>query len=303
MIDDHLTQWFDRPVEAYQPGANYGTVIQRFGFSYDDESFNPAVLETYLADPRTGSIKALVFGMPGDAGESFDEIIRVLVENAPRLTALRGLFLGDILQEENEMSWIEQGDVGQLLAAFPNLEELRVRGGSHLVLNPSAHTGLLRLTIETGGMPVEVLRNIASSSFPNLEHLELWLGTDEYGWTGSLEDVLPLLEVGRFPKLKTLGLRNSEIADGIAKAVANAPVLDQLESLDLSLGTMTDVGAEFLIASERVRRLAKLNLHRNYLTAATIPRLNGLGPAVDTGGQEAPYEYSGESHYYVAVGE
>jgi hypothetical protein len=85
--------------------------------------------------------------------------------------------------------------------------------------------------------------------------------------------------------------------------VANAPILGQLEALDLSLGTMTDKGAEALIASEKIRNLKSLNLHRNYLTDATIARLKGLGPVVDAGGQETPDDWDGEPHYYVAVGE
>ncbi len=304
MIDDHLKEWFGQKVEDYQPGAGYGLSIPRFGYSYDNEDESPSEnLTAYLADPRTATIKALVFGMPGESGESFDTVIRILVEHAAKLPALRGIFLGDIVQEENEMSWIEQGDIGLILAAFPKLEELRVRGQSSLELSPCTNESLKRLTIETGGMPTAVLHNLARCSFPNLEHLELWLGDDGYGWEGDVDDVLPAIEPALFPKLKSLGIRNSMIADELAAAVANAPVLGQLEELDLSLGTMTDAGAEALIASEKVRRLKSLNLHRNYLTSATLSQLANLGPKVDIGGQEKPDSWDGEPHYYVAVGE
>lgn len=303
MINDHMTEWFGLAVEDFAAGAQYGIKIQRLGFSYEDESFDADVLRDYLADPRVATVKAIVIGMPGEAGESFDEIIKVLVENASRLTSLRGIFLGDIIQEENEMSWIEQGDVGLILAAFPNLEELRVRGGSSLELSPCGNPGLKRLIIETGGFPTEVLHNIARCSFPNLEHLELWLGTDEYGWNGGLEDVAPLIEPGLFPKLKSLALKNSMIANEIAKFIVDAPILGQVEALDLSLGTLTDEGAEALLGSEKVRALSRLNLHRNYLTDATIPRLHALGPQVDVGGQEEPDTWEGVPQYYVAVGE
>ncbi len=304
MIDDHIKEWFGLKVEDYQPGAGYGLSIPRFAFSYDNEGdFDKEALATYLADPRTATIKALVFGMPGEAGETFEATIRTLVENAPKFQSLRGIFLGDIIQEENEMSWIEQGDIGLILAAFPKLEELRVRGGASLELSPCGNPGLKSLIIETGGMPTAVLHNLARCSFPNLEHLELWLGDDSYGWEGGVDDVLPVIEPGLFSRLKSLGLRNSIIADELAVAVANAPVLGQLEALDLSLGTMTDQGAEALLASERIRGLASLNLHRNYLTDATLPRLKALGLKVDVGGQESPDEYDGEPHYYVAVGE
>jgi hypothetical protein len=304
MIDDHLKEWFGQKVEEYKPGAGYGLSIPRFGYSYDNEdAFSPEILTAYLADPRTATIKGLVFGMPGESGESFSSVISILVDHAGKLPALRGIFLGDIEQEENEMSWIEQGDIGLILAAFPKLEELRVRGQSSLELSPCTNEGLKRLTIETGGMPTAVLHNLARCSFPNLEHLELWLGDDGYGWEGDVDDVLPAIEPALFPKLKSLGIRNSMIADEIAEAVANAPILAQLEDLDLSLGTMTDKGGEALIASEKIRNLKSLNLHRNYLTGATLGRINNLGPKVDFGGQEKPDDWDGKPHYYVAVGE
>ncbi len=299
MIHEHMTQWFGLPVEEYDPGETSGAVIQRLGYTYDNESFTPQVLADYLDDPRASRLTALVLGMPGESGESFDEVIQVIVERAPKLQHLRGIFLGDIIGEENEMSWIEQGDVGLILAAFPKLEELRIRGGSSLKLSPGSNPGLKRLYIETGGMPAEVLHNLARCELPQLEHLELWLGEDNYGWNGTINDVLPVIEPGRFPALKSLALKNSEIQNEIAELMATAAIVGQLEFLDLSDGTMTDEGAEKLIASEAIRGLIGLDLHRNFLTDATIPRLQNLCERVDVSNQE---KYDGE-YYYIAVGE
>lgn len=299
MINDHMTHWFGLPVEEYTAKAEYGTKIQRLGFSYDDESFTPEVLAEYLDDPRAALIKAVVLGMPGEGGETFEEVIKVLVERAPKLPALRGIFLGDIIGEENEMSWIEQGDVGLILAAFPQLEELRVRGGNSLVLTPCDNPGLKRLYIETGGMPSTVLRDLACCRFPQLEHLELWLGEESYGWNGTIDDILPVIEPGVFPMLKSLALKNSEIQNEIAGLMATAPIVKSLEYLDLSDGTMTDEGAELLLASESIRGLTGLDLHRNFLTEATTTRLKSLCPKVDVSGQEV----ADDDYYYVAVGE
>ena len=41
-------------------------------------------------------------------------------------------WLGDILSEECEISWLYQADLTELLAAFPNLEHFRSRGGRDL---------------------------------------------------------------------------------------------------------------------------------------------------------------------------
>ncbi|WP_367870545.1 STM4015 family protein [Luteolibacter sp. Populi] len=299
MIEDHMTQWFGLPVEEYAPGAGYDKVVHRLGFTYDDESFTPQVLADYLDDPRAASLVAIILGAPGESGETFDEVIKILVERAPKLGNLRGIFLGDVTQEECEISWIEQGDVGLILAAYPKLEEFRVRGGSSLVLTPCAHPALKRLYIETGGLPSAVLHGIAACSFPELEHLELWLGDSNYGWDGTIADVKPLLGLGLFPKLKSLALKNSEIQDDIAEAMASAAIVGQLEYLDMSDGTMSDVGAEHLLASESIRGLSGLDLHRNYLTDATIPRLKELCYRVDVSAQET----GDEDDRYVAVGE
>ena len=48
---------------------------------------------------------------------------------------------------------------------------------------------------------------------PALEHLELWLGTDEYGADTEVADLKNILQGKNLPSLRHLGLRNSEITD------------------------------------------------------------------------------------------
>jgi hypothetical protein len=115
--------------------------------------------------------------------------------------------------------------------------------------------------------------------------------------------VLPLLNPEIFPKLKHLALGNSSIQNEVTTAVAASPILEQLESLDLSLGVMTDEGAVPLLTSERLKNLKKLNLHRNYLSKVMADRFVSLGIEVDVGGQEEPDMWNNELNYYVAVGE
>lgn len=301
----HLDQWFGLPVEEASATAvfDFPGRIYRFGFSYDDETDPMPLFGRFLASPGVGNVVAIVCGMPGESDVSTDGFLDLLEAHHGTLTALRGLFIGDIVQEENEMSWINQGDISRMLRCFPQLEELRARGQTGLDFTPVSHPRLGKLVIETGGMPKQVLHGIAASEFPELTHLELWLGTDEYGWDGGLEDILPLLDPALFPKLKHLALGNSDLQNEIAAAVADAPILDRLETLDLSLGVMTDAGAAPLLNSPRVRKLKKLNLHRNYLSAATAAAFKTLGIEVDVDGQEQPDMWDDEPHYYVAVGE
>ena len=303
--DSHLEEWFGLPVEQITEETTFAPAdkIYYFGFSYDDEDVDPVeALEQYLQSPDVSETIAIVTGMDNEGGSDTTQsrFLDLLDAHKSKLPKLRGLFLGDILQEENEMSWIKQDDISRALTIFPGLEELRARGQDGLQFKSCRHIGLTKLVIETGGMPKEVLHGIAGSVFPELEHLELWLGTDEYGFDGEFEDVLPLLNPALFPKLKHLALGNSSIQNEIAAAVADAPILDQLESLDLSLGVMTDEGAAPLLASKRIRNLKHLNLHRNYLSDEVAAQFQQLGIEVDVGGQE---EGEDEDERYVAVGE
>ncbi len=103
--------------------------------------------------------------------------------------------------------------------------------------------------------------------------MELWLGVPNYGWDGGVEDLQPILGGGPFPKLKYLGLRNSEIIDDIVPVVVTAPVLRQLEVLDLSNGTMTDTGGRALLHLPADLPLRLLNLSHHYLTPEMVKQL------------------------------
>ena len=45
-----------------------------------------------------------------------------------------------------------------------------------------------------------------------------------------------------FPKLQYLGISDSEIQDELAEVVVNSRYMNQIETLDLSNGTLTDKG-------------------------------------------------------------
>lgn len=308
MLNDHLEEWFGLPVEAATADTEFepGTKVYRFEFSYDNEDEDPReTLAAFLDLPGVEKTVAIILGNADEGGSdtTYDPFLDLLEQHKDRLPNLRGLFLGDVTQEENEMSWIKQCDIARALRIFPGLEELRSGGQDGLGFTACRHIGLTKLIISTGGMPKEVLEGIAGSVFPELEHLELWLGTEYYGLTATIEDVTALLNPALFPKLKHLALGNCDFQNEIAAAVADAPLLDQLESLDLSMGTMTDEGAQPLLSSARVKKLKHLNLHRNYLSVTVAAQFQSLGISVDVGGQETPSTYGGETSYYVAVGE
>ncbi|MEU0481122.1 STM4015 family protein [Streptosporangium sp. NPDC006013] len=250
----------------------------------------------------TTEVRAIIVGGWGEAYENdASGPIRLLAENAARFPALRSLFFGAMSSEECEISWIVQSDVTPLLAAFPLLERLEVRGGTELKLRPIRHDNLRILRFETGGLPPEVARAVGESDFPALEYLELWLGAVEYGGDTTVADLEGILSGERLPALKHLGLQDSEIQDEVATAVAAAPVVARLESLALSMGTLTDAGAEALLESGSRAHLRRLDLHHHFLSDAMVGRLRAAfsGVELDLSEQEKP----DDDWYYVAVSE
>lgn len=258
--------------------------------SYDDYEEGirmENLIKELAAKPEASSLESLVIGDWGQAYEnSPDEFMGTLMESAPSFPLLKKLFIGDMGFEECEVSWIIQTNLAPLLSAFPELKSFSVKGSSGLSLEPLQHAKLEELFIICGGLPKDVLSSITRAELPELRKLELYLGVDDYGFDGSLEDVLPLLEQGLFPKLTYLGLKDSEIQDEIAKAVAEAPILDQLDVLDLSQGTLSDEGAEALLASDRIKRLKHLDLSHHYMTNEMLIRWKRSGISVDVSDQQ-----------------
>jgi hypothetical protein len=92
----------------------------------------------------------------------------------------------------------------------------------------------------------------------------------------------------------------AEVADAVARAVVESPLLGRLEVLDLSLGNLTDVGAEALLASPAVRNLKKLDLHHHFITPPFVAQLKKLPVEVDVGGANKVQfsDYGGATHVY-----
>jgi hypothetical protein len=111
----------------------------------------------------------------------------------------------------------------------------------------------------------------------------------------------PLLSGKLFPKLKYLGLRNCQHADDVAAVVVNSPLIQRIETLDLSLGVLTDDGARALLKLPASPTLKKLNLHYNFIGADLIRQLKALPLTVDA---SKPSSMDSEDEWrFVAVGE
>ncbi|ULL16874.1 hypothetical protein DVH26_21965 [Paenibacillus sp. H1-7] len=245
------------------------------------------LIEELAAKEECMQVESLIIGDWGGAYENdSSEIVDALVRLKDRFPQLRSLFIGDMSYEECEVSWINQSNLGPILTAYPELTSLTIKGSTGLSLDPAHHDKLEELTIICGGLGTDVITSISEGSFRSLKKLELYLGVEEYGFDGSLEDVLPLIEPGKFPQLTYLGLKDSEIQDEIAIALADAPILEQLHTLDLSMGTLSDKGAEVLIQSERVKKLELLDLSYHYMSDEMMNRWEQSGLNVNISDQQ-----------------
>ncbi|GAA3926369.1 STM4015 family protein [Actinomadura viridis] len=289
MISEHLTEYDGLPVTVFDPKAGPGTAglpapdetawTVRLVEDWDD-SIDPEFLDRFTAAVDGTRVTHLIIGNWGNLGKDDPTPVSVLTAVADRLPNLRALFFGDIVLEEQEISWIEHSDITPLFNAFPTLERLDVRGGQGLEMKPVRHERLRTLRFESGGLPGGVVRAVAASDLPALDRLELWLGTSNYGGDATVEDLAPILSGERLPSLRCLGLEDSEIEDEIATAVAGAPVVARLESLSLGMGTLTDRGVEALLSGQPLTHLAFLGLNHAYLTKETRERVQAALPGV-----------------------
>jgi len=217
-----------------------------------------------------------------------------------RKLRLEHLFIGDIVTNECELSWIKHTDLSALFDALPNLQTFKLRGSLGLKLPATGHPRLKTLIIESGGLPAEVVRQLAAGHYPHLEHLELWLGRREYGATVSAFDLEPLLSKTRLPSLRYLGLRNSDTADEVAAAALESEVAANLACLDFSLGVVNDQVGQALLAFPVARTIQTVDLSHHFLSAQMVDQLRALG---NVAGLELEGEENDENYRYAAVGE
>jgi len=292
--------WAQRIGDAEREAYFVGTSTFVLDEEEADDAF-PRRLDALLADPQLGALRGLLIGAWGPNGcfQSPAAHWEKLAEAGPRLTSLTDLFLGDVPQEESEISWIAMGDVGPLLSAIPSLQHAWVRAsGEELRLSSLRHAGLRHLTVQTGGLSQRVIDDLTTAELPELRSLVLWLGHGGYG--NDIDPAtLPAL-LSRFPRLVHLGLQNAEEHDAVLESVIAHPVLRQLKSFDLSMGTLSDRGARLLLDSGVLPTLSHLNLRHHYITDPALrAALQAAGPVVNIDEPMQP----DDGYIYVEVSE
>lgn len=310
-IDENRSEFAGFPVCEYSSDeAITSPDSQAFRISIDWEARDEGktfddTFAAFVADPACIDVEALLIGDWGGAGEGDDSssVVEALVSARERIPKVRALFLGEMSVEESEISWINQSDVSPLFEAFGNLEELWLRGGEGLSLGRPRHKNLQKLVIETGGMPATIVHEVISAEFPQLKHLELWLGDDGYGRNVRPEDIRQLITDGPCQRIIYLGLRDDCEADETAKLLAESGIPSSVEMLDLSLGTLGDEGASTIAESSWCNQLRMLDIHHHYVSPEVVAKLRTVVSEVNADDVKEPEEWDGQLHRYVAVSE
>jgi hypothetical protein len=214
------------------------------------------------------------------------------------LDPLRELDLGDYEQERCELDWGTVGHLQKLWKQTPNLVALRLRSGSSMLTGKLDLPRLETLKIETGGLSVTNVRDLAKSKLPSLASAEIYLGSSSYGGDAKAKDLDGILDGKNLPKLTRLGLMNCGYIDEVCAQLHKAKILKQLKELDLSMGTMGEEGVSALVEhASAYKHLERLSLDDNFISDEWKAKVKGLARKVDFGTQKE------DDYRYTTVGE
>jgi uncharacterized protein (TIGR02996 family) len=255
----------------------------------DDVDGSADVLRHLLGHPSARFVQDLRLGLVDtfmDGLADWQGCLDVLVRAGVRPT-LRRLFVGDYERvDDTEISWTTIGSLAGVWSVLPRLEHLTVQGCG-IELGAIDAPRLRRLEVWSGGLGTEPVEQIGRAELPQLDHLEIWFGDDNYGGECSVDTCAGVLEGHGLRLLRSLGLMNAQFTDDLLEPLARSGILPQLERLDLSMGTMTDAGAEHLLRlQDRFAHLAHLDVSDNHLSRDMVGRLRKAFPRVTSNDQK-----------------
>lgn len=275
-------------------------------YSYEYEEYeegnksHKTMVPDILADSEFPQLEEVVIGYwgePWDEGASV--IIDDIIKHKEQFSHIKSLFIGDMDYEECEVSWIQQGNYEKLFEAMPQLESLTIKGSDSLELGKVDAPNLQSLEIICGGLPKEVIQSVRDGNFPVLKKLTLYIGVEDYGFNGSIDDIEDLLEKSNFPALEELAIVDSEIQDEICKVVLDSKYIKQINRLELSMGSLTDKGGQLLLDKlPEFPNITYLDIHYHYLSDEMMKKLQALPIEADMDEQNEPDEWDEEIFYY-----
>jgi uncharacterized protein (TIGR02996 family) len=291
--------------------------IDAFHVFNDGDWMDPAydmlpMVRGVLDLPHCGALRELRSGViRWDYNDQ--DVPNLLAEAAKRPLAkyVRRLFLGDI-PDNVDMDHHHIGDVRKLSKQFPGLTELKLYSGvaswsgpSNFEFGPLALPKLKTLIIQTCGLTSKRAKQLTDSTLPELESLEVWVGSPDYSANCKLKDFKPLLEGKKFPRVTTLRLKNNEFTDELAAALVKSAVAPKLETLDLSMGVLSSEGVKALISgASAFGKLKVLDVSESYVTPADVKALKKAFAKVEVVAKEPKEIYPDDPEgRYVSVHE
>ncbi|MBA3397561.1 MAG: hypothetical protein H0T89_33365 [Deltaproteobacteria bacterium] len=268
---------------SWQPGGLWGSLHLQNSRDWMDESFDAVGLAKKLfATPLCAALDELRIGiLRWDHNDK--DVPGVIAEAAkqPWAKSLERLHLGDV-PDDIDMNHHVIGDVGKLVSkAFPALESLKLHSGSQSWRDGGETFGISKLdlpeletlVIETCAMTKQRLKHVFAAKLPALTRLELWFGSTEHS-DATARDLAKLLDGSVLPGVRHLGLCNHEFAAELVDRITSAPIATRLETLDLSMSTLSDDDATRLAAAAaRFPKLRTLDVDDCYLTPAGVRAL------------------------------
>ena len=223
------------------------------------------------------------------------------------------LFVGDV-DRDIDMAHHAIGDVGKAITkSFPKLRSLKLRSGAQEWRGGSETFGLggldlpqlTELVIETCAMSTKRMKALTSAKLPALEKLEIWFGSTTHEQITKSATVAPVWDGKTFPKLKSLGLCNTEMARDFIGLVAASKLAPQLEVLDFSRSTLDDDELrELAAAAKQFPKLKRLILDDTYVTSAGTKAAKAAFKGLDVSAKETrEIEEYDEGSRYVSVAE
>jgi len=252
---------------------------KKYFTTYDSGITAPALAQQILDDPDLPEIDSIIIGVWDE--EIWDSnpnaILEMIVNNKEQFMHVKSLFVGDMTYEENEISWIKQGDYEELLKALPNLQSLKIKGADELQLGKINHVNLEELEIMCGGLPGSVVADIKSAELPSLKKLVLYAGVEDYGYSCVTGDFVELATKDKFPNLKYLGFLNAQDQDNLLKAILESDLLPQLEGIDVSFGCLTDAGGQLILDNAgKLSHIKMVVANYHYMSEQMVGKLQAL---------------------------